>query len=309
MIPTSSDYAEQSAELRQRLRDEVSHGRMEQALVLATEAVELARAHGETRDIDLAICNRASLKVARDPEASPSEIVPLREILMRNPEPRIRLQAADCIAGFHSSRGELERALFYARLAVDFAEKTGELEARIQTRNNLGQLNASDSRFPAARDCFRESLALMDGLPGTVRPEQRSLGLSNLAYCESLLGDEESGFRHAFESLRLVLRSDVGFWEMYPRMVLGHLYLEIGRYDRAATHARRGLAIAEAHSGSVEWIKNGLYLAGEADKLRGRVHEAYATFSDLQVRFYPEQPFIVSLLMTTDIRGMINLMA
>jgi tetratricopeptide (TPR) repeat protein len=307
MKPPDAEYRARAEALRERLRDEIRHGRMASAVELATEGVDLARAHGDHDDLDRAICNRASLLVAQGEGAE--AIVPLREILMRSPEPAIRLQAADCVAGYHAQLGQTERALFYARLAVDFAEKTGEAEARIKTRNNLGQLSLSDSRFDDARSCFRECLELMDLDPGAHRPEQRSLGLSNLAYCEALLGDTRAGFQHAFRSLRITRREDVGTWEMYPRLVLGHLYIEIGRYDRAARHSRRGLELAETHPGHAEWIKNGLYLAGEADKLRGRVQEAYATFSDLQMRFYPDQPFIVSLLMTTDIRGMINLMA
>lgn len=303
----NDEFRARADSLRERLRNEIRHGRMASAVELAGEAVELAREHGGRDDLDRAICNRASLLVAQG--AGTEAVAPLREILMRSPNAAIKLQAADCVAGHHAHLGQVERALFYARLAVDFAEKTGEVEAEIKTRNNLGQLSLADSRFDDARGCFRECLELMDRDPGAHRPEQRSLGLSNLAYCETLLGDTQAGFRHAFRSLRITVREDVGIWEMYPRLVLGHLYLEIGRYDRAAQHARRGLALAETTPSNAEWIKNGLYLAGEADKLRGRVQEAYATFSDLQMRFYPDQPFIVSLLMTTDIRGMINLMA
>ena len=312
MTPPSSrseraTYEQRSEALRERLREEIRHGRIEAAITLATEAVELARDHGDAAELDRAVCNRASLLVAQGEGAE--AIGALRKILMRSSEASIRLQAADCVAGYHANLGELERALFYARLAVDFAEKSGDPEAEIKTRNNLGQLSLADSRFPEARDCFRQCLELMDLDRSVHRPEQRSLGLSNLAYCDTLLGDTRSGFGHAFESLRITRREDVGIWEMYPRLVLGHLYLEIGRYDRAAQHAHRGLELAETTPNNAEWIKNGLYLAGEAEKLRGRVREAYAIFSDLQMRFYPEQPFIVSLLMTTDIRGMINLMA
>jgi hypothetical protein len=64
--------------------------------------------------------------------------------------------------------------------------------------------------------------------------------------------------------------------------------------------------LAEGHD---EWVKNALFLLGEAEKLWGHTLDAYEHFSELQSRFYPNEPFIVSLLMTTDIRGMINLMA
>ncbi|MCG8462060.1 MAG: hypothetical protein MI919_37730 [Holophagales bacterium] len=311
----SLEFRQLFAEIRERIRSEIRHGRLESASSLAEQAVSLARRHGEPADIDLAICNRASILVAQG--RGREGVAELRLLLMRGSDPRIQLQAADSISGWHAHQDQVSRALFYARLALDHAESLGELDARIKTHNNLGQLSLRDSRFADARDHFRTALELMGGdtlADGSLGADgnlglSRAVVLSNLAYCECMEEEIEAAFAHAFQSLRGMLRADVGSWEMYPRLVLSHAYLDIGRYSRSIRHARRGLELADRPDGNDEWVKNALYLLGEAEKLRGHTLEAYDHFSDLQGRFYPDEPFIVSLLMTTDIRGMINLMA
>ena len=95
---------------------------------------------------------------------------------------------------------------------------------------------------------------------------------------------------------------------MIARIDLCYAHLELGRFETAERHGRRGLELAE-RIGESDWIKNALYLLGEVAVLAGADGRAYAWFHELQRRYYPAQSHLPDLLLSVDIRKLINLRA
>ena len=303
-MPSTSNPKEKLLRLRDEIRAAVGAGQFDSALTLCDRAIDQARAHGDAEDLDRAVCNRANILVAQG--RGEDVIGEMRQLLMRSQSPSLRFQAADCISGIHAERREIERAIFYSRIALDHAATTDEDGPLRVARINLSRLLMLDSRFADAREHLRDALAQMAGEAESL---ERGLTLSNLAYCETLLEDLDSGFRHGFQSLRSFRRQQAGNWLRLPHLVLAYAYLEAERYERARRHATRALDWAEVTPNGDEHVKNALYLLGEAEKLEGLTGDAYARFSSLQERFYPHEPFVVDVLMSADIRPLVNLMA
>ena len=172
-----------------------------------------------------------------------------------------------------------------------------------ESHNQIGNCLMNDSRFKQAAAEYRRALELFSDEPTVMRAPV----LSNLGYCQVMVGRSQPGFSNLFRSLRMARALDE-VWEMYPRLSLSFAYLQIDRPARAGVHARRGLLLAEG--AQMPWqVKNALYLLGESEKLVGHELSAHRHFTRLQEEFYPDDPVIPDFLMATDVRQLINLMA
>ncbi len=301
-----SRRSEQSYEtfeaLRHQAREEINHGRWQEALEVCDQAIAWAEEFGNRDACDLANCNRASILVNLG--RGEDVITTLRKILLSSSNPEICYQAAHNISRFHEMRKEDQRGMFYARLSLDHAQQSGKPEPIARCHNHLGLLLVRQSYFDRACECYTKALSLLPpelGIDG-------ALIVYNLAYSQIMLGQSAEGFAGLFRSLRRLKSLQSGAWEMYPRLGLSFAYLEIDRPRRAAIHARRGLFLAQ--EAEVQWqTKNALYLLGEAEKLCGNERTAHHYFTRLQEEFYPDDPVIPDFLMVTDARKLINLMA
>ena len=56
-------------------------------------------------------------------------------------------------------------------------------------------------------------------------------------------------------------------------------------------------------------VKNAYFLLGEAANLRADVDTAHGYFERLQTEFFPDQPYLSSLLLSVDVRKLVNLHA
>lgn len=292
--------------IRDRIREKVRLGRMEEAIALSEEALAAARASGDDRDADFALCNHAGLLVSQD---RAGEVIPeLRRVLMRNADPAIRFLAAYAVSRHHFENRETERGIFYARQAVDQALLEENPEHAASAYNNLANLLVVDSQFAEAAETYRKSLEILDAED---RDDDltRALMRANLGYCLTILGEVDQAFRVLASSLQAMRRLDCGPWCRFAHLSLSYAFLEAGRYGPARRHARRALALAEQADGARDEVKNALYLLGEAEKLCGDEDAAYDCFYRLQESFYPDEPFVVDVLLATDIRNLINLMA
>ncbi len=287
--------------LRHRARLEVNRGDWQAALATCDLAITWAEEFGDRDARDLAHCNRAGILVNQG--RGGGDISKLRRILLSSTNPEICHQVANNIARFHEHRKESKQGMFYARLALDHAKRTRKPEYISRSYNQLGLLLGRDSYFEEANDCFGEALGLLPEEPG----RDRAMILYNLGYCQTLLGHSMRGFSLLFSSLRMFKREGE-VWEMYPQLGLSFAYLELDRPGRSAAHARRGLLLAE-EVGMTWQVKNALYLLGESEKLCGHELSAHRFFTRLQREFYPDDPVIPDLLMMTDVRKLINLMA
>ncbi len=288
--------------LRHQTREKVNQGQWQAALALCDRAITWAQDFGDRDDRDLAHCNRSSILVHQG--AGADVITRLRQILLSSSVAETCHQAARHISLFHQLRNEHERGVLYARLSLDHAKRGRRPESIASSYNQLGLLLVRQSYFAEAGDCFSQALAKLPPEPG----RDRAASLSNLGYCQAVIGRTELAFPSLFKSLRMVRNHGAEVWEMFPRLSLSFAYLEIDRPARASGHARRGLVLAE--EAGITWqVKNALYLLGESEKLRGNELSAHRHFTRLQEEFYPEDPVIPDLLMVTDIRPLINLMA
>lgn len=288
--------------LRHQAREEINHGRWQEALEICDQAIAWAEEFGDRDACDLANCNRASILVNQG--SGEDVITTLRKILLSSSNPEIGYQAAHNISRFHEMRKEDERGMFYARLSLDHAQRSEKPEPIARSYNHLGLLLVRQSYFDRACECYTKALSLLPpelGIDGAII-------VYNLGYSQVMLGQSTEGFGELFRSLRRLKQLKAEAWEMFPRLGLSFAYLEIDRPRRAVTHARRGLLLAQ--EADIQWqIKNALYLLGESEKLCGNEIVAHQYFTRLQEEFYPDDPVIPDFLMVTDTRKLINLMA
>lgn len=289
--------------LRQKIREAVAAGRLDAALELSDRALRLARADDDPTEVDRLCLTRGAIQVARGDGA---DAVPeMRRILMRSTDRGNRFNAAYAISQHHERIGDIDRSRFYANTALSYAEAWDDGAAVAKAHNQIANLELLGSYFDDAAESYEKALDLL--------PEQESaecaILLSNLGYCYTVLGRYDRGFQVLGRSADMLSRLGASRWQHLPLLGLAYAYLEIGRYRRAEEHARRALELAEAARYQDNQVKNALYLLGEASKLAGDEDRAFEHFDHLQRRFYPDQPLIVDVLLSTDIRKLINLMA
>jgi len=293
--------------LREQAREAARHGQLDIALALCDEALHWAKAHGERGDSDLALCNRYAILITFErTEGVGSQ---LRQILMGSSVPMVRFLAAYNLSILHQMEREVERGLFYSKLALDLSSSLEHVDYQASAYHQVGNLMLIDCRFEEACSNFEQALELARPNDDVERGDvERAIILSNAGYCYVMLDRHRLGFSRLFESLRLMRREKANLWETLPHIRLSYAYLDIRKLEPARRHARRALALAEL-AGCRESIMNSLYLFGEAEKLCGQELAAFECFKRLQREFYPQQPYLVEFLMTTDIRPLIHLMA
>lgn len=288
--------------LRRSFHDRFRSGDFGEALELCDSAINLAEELRRPDLRDQTICDRAAIQISHGQEDD--AVGPLRLVLMRNSDPSIRFSAAYAISQFHETKAEAERSMRFARQALRYADQCGSKVYRSRANNRLGNLLVLDSCFEEAIQIYEEALSLL--APGDSM--DKALLLSNLGYSRTVIGTLSKGYKDLSTSLRMLRRMDAKAWERHPLLGLAYACLEVGRPERAIRHSLRALELSEeAHDANA--IKNSLFLLGEAEKNSGHTGQAYDRFSELQRRFYSDNPMVLDILMAADVRKMINLMA
>lgn len=288
--------------LRRRGRQEADEGRLQEALATFDQALAWAEDNGDQRTVDLAFCNRAAVLVA---EGRGQEVVgDLRRILLASPDPTNRHLAAYNVSLYHEGLNNQQKGLFYGRLALDHAERTGRTEFIARSHNRIANALVAESYFEQARTSYLRALELLGDEPSLVRVA----ALDNLGYCHVVLGEYGPGFGAIFRSLRLLRQLGLHEWESFIRVDLCYAYLEIGRLRHARRHGLAALVDAERR-GNGQQVKNSLFLLGEVAKMSGESYSAYSFFSRLRDEFYPDKDFIADTLMMIDARQLLNLRA
>jgi tetratricopeptide (TPR) repeat protein len=298
-----------SATLREsyeRLRSEglalLDGGELAAAHARFQEALEVARELEEPRLVDTALCNRAAVAIALgDVERSLPE---LRKILARNLCADNCALAAHNLSWAYAQRQDHEKSLFYARIACDRAQNAKNAKWLAPASNQLGNALLATSKFDEAAETYLRALALVPaGLT-----DWQLVCLVNLGYCQIVRGHRREGLTYVYRVLRAARARRLKRLEMIARVDLCYAYLDSAEAGRAVKHGERGLSLAE-EVGEVDWIKNALYLMGEVAVLDGRSDDAEDYFTTLQSRYYPNQPYLPLLLLTVDVRQMVNLRA
>jgi tetratricopeptide (TPR) repeat protein len=289
-------------ELRDRGAQAVEAGRLDEAESLFEEALAWAREHGDPRQIDLAVCNRAAAAIELGHGSG--ELPRLREILLRNADPVSCRVAAYNIARHYELSKSFKKALFYARIARDRSENLGRRDWLASSHNLIGNTLLAESFVETACEQYESALALMPDGPSPARAQI----LDNLGYCRVLQGRHAEGYPLLYESLRLLRHFGAERPEISARLDLCFAHLDTGRYAHARRQGIKAMSLAEKIGEPVS-IKNALYLLGEVESLCGHIDAARSYFTRLQRDFYPEASYLPGFLLAVDVRQLINLHA
>lgn len=295
-----------------RLRDSGYHAMMRGELERARRDFEdaLDVAHDcvdEDQDIvDKAEVNLAMIHVqCHEDEAAEKG---LREVLLRSLNDDVIRMAAHCLAKILSHRNEHEKALRFARLALD---KSRSLEDPLRIHSSLGLLGAvygNQSYLEESLDHYEKALAVLEENP---LPESGHHAFYWCAYQDSigytlvLLGRAQEGrlrLESAHERARGFGISDL-VAEIESDLCFCHLQLE--RLEQAAIYGESALEIAESQALD-RLRRNCYYLLGEIASRQNDDEAADAYFKKLG-EFYPQVPFLGEFLRQYDISSMINL--
>jgi tetratricopeptide (TPR) repeat protein len=289
-------------ELRSRGEKAIQAGRLDEAEALLDQALAWARAQGDPRLIDLAVCNRSAVLIELG--RGESELPRLREILLRNGDPSSCRVAAYNIARHYELTKNYKKALFYARITRDRSDSLGRRDWLASSHNLIGNTLLAESFVEAACAEYEKALELIADEPSAARAQV----LDNLGYCRILQQRYDEGYRFLYESLSWLRRLSARRHEISTRLDLCFAHLETGRYGNARRQGTAALRLAET-LGERDAVKNALYLLGEAANLSGDVETARDHFLRLQEDFYPEAGYLPEFLLAVDIRKLVNLHA
>jgi tetratricopeptide (TPR) repeat protein len=290
-------------ELRSRGYRAALEGRLEESEELCSQAVEWALRHGDSRQLDLAVCNRAAAVIELG--RGSKELPRLREILVRNGDPVNCRLAAYNISRHYELVKDYKKSLFYARIALERAEALGRRDWVASTHNHIGNVLLAESFVEPAAEQYEKALTLMPEEEGSA---WRAFILANLGYCRCLQQRFGESYSLLYKSLEMVHQCGSEPYKVRPLIGLTFTHIETGRYGHALRRGRSALALAEKH-GKPEDVKNALYLLGEASNLNGDIETARSYFGRLQREYFPEDTYLPGFLLTVDIRKLVNLHA
>jgi tetratricopeptide (TPR) repeat protein len=290
---------------RRALADGVRHakaGRLERAAKSFARAEAVAIERGDEGLEDRARVFRIAVEMEQG--QLQGQAATLQRVLLRSHDPEICFFAAYNTARCYDLERAYQKAGFYARQALRWAEPTGRADCEAMAHNLLGNLHLVECEFESARAGYQRALELMPVEPAIAR----ALVLDNLGYCHLVLGELSEGFGQLYASLRMMSRLEATDLRPRPRLSLAFGYLEIGRFDYAARQAQTALEEAR-RAGDETSIKNALYLLGQTYNLEGDEARARSCFCELQRTFYPENVAIPDFLLAIDVRRIIHLKA
>lgn len=279
--------------------------RLEEALCAIEEAQRLAEDLGDGRAADRAYANRCAVLIAVDRGLAPESLQRLREILMAGDDAVTSWLAAYNVARAYEFMKEHRKGLFYARIALDRARVLESSDWVASSRNQIGNFLLAESRFDAACTEYEEALELLADEPPSVR---RAKIYDNLGYALAVSSHGLDGLRLLYRSLRILRSLGARREQIFPHLDLCFALLDLGRFRHAVRHGLRALALAE-EAGEEDSTKHALFLLGEAAQQTGDPAMAREHFERLQERYFPEASYLPDVLLTVDVRKLINLKA
>jgi tetratricopeptide (TPR) repeat protein len=277
-------------------------GDLETALACFDGAIEAARSSGDEDLVDLAECNRAAIRIELGDGRA---VLPsMRDVLMRSHAAQTCMVAATNAARVHDLEKDWKKALFYARLAYDHGERSGDDSQRASLRNLIANLLLAESRVDEAAAGYESALSLMPDDD----PVWRARAVGNLGYCRILQQRLHEAFALLREGIAALRERAARRYLVSPLLDLAFAHLEANHPADARASAEEALALAREFA-DVDAIKNALYLVGQAAGLEGDVEGARRCFGELQSKYYPGMPFVAEFLLSVDVRKVVNLRA
>lgn len=309
--PRAVEVTEDFETLRDRGRDLVATGSYRKAAVVYGQAAQVAATSGEADLADEALCGwgAAETELGNGVDVMPE----LRRILLGSTVDHNCWLASYTLARAHELEGQIRKAIFYARLSHHHSAHVQRPGLIGVSHNLLGNLLVADGREADAAAEYRTALRQAEGAPSTWIAGAET----NLGYCLLVGAIRSKGLRRGRmrEGLRLIYRSIRTFrregavqYSMLPHLDLCFAHLELQRPAAAKRHGQRALALAKQYDDSAT-IKNSLYLLGHVALLEGETETARRHFVELERRYYPDQSGLTDVLMSLDLRQVVNLRA
>ncbi len=305
------DATESFDTLRTRAREFVATGSYREAAAVYQRAVEVATAAGETDLVDEALCGWGAVETEL---GNGGEVKPeLQRILLGSVVNHNRWLAAYTIARAHELAGQIKKALFYARLSRDISSLVDRPGLTGGSNNLLGNLFVAEGNETDAATCYRAALQHASEAP----PTWTAGAEGNLGYCLMIRatgGKSPSrtkmreAFRLIYRSLRTFRREGAFHYTVLPHIDLCLGHLELSRLASAKRHGSRALELARRY-GDAPAVKICLYLLGQAAMAEGDTEAARHLFGELKDRFYPGHTRLTDVLVTLDLRQIMNLRA
>jgi len=303
---TASDelpFDERFEALLERGRTEYAAERLAEAIETFAKAERLAEKLGDRRAVDRAFVNQCTSILDLERNLALEHFQRLREILMAGNDLVNSWLAAYDLARAYECTKEHRKGLFYARIALDRSGILGLAAWRASSHNQIGNFLLAESHFQEALDEYAQALELLPPEPS----RRRALILTNMGYARVVLGLPD-GLPLLYRSLRMLRSLGAYRDQIFPLLDLCFTLVEMGRHVYALRYGVRALALAEA-SGEQDSIKHALFLLGEAAQQAGDETAARERFEQLQKRYYPDASYLPEVLLTVDVRKLINLKA
>ncbi len=277
-------------------------GDFRRALTFYRRAHDVAVLADDPERIDRAHLNLSMVRVQLGERKLGEE--GLREILLRTGDLRVGFTAAYNLASSLRQRGRHDRAMSYARRAMDRAQALEAADLIAGCHNLIGNILLNQSYLDEALTAYHTAL----GLRRSNAPESLfSIAIleENIGYCLLLKGQLSEGIERILRALELA--GEVGDrrcrTECQQDLCYGYLLLE--RYDEAL--ARGKLALDEAlDAGYADISENCHYLLGELGTRTDDLALRDQHFERLQ-RLHPELPFLRDFLCSVDVTSIITL--
>lgn len=229
----------------------------------------------------------------------------LREILLRAADDRVAFHAAYNLASSLRRQGRYEKALAYARRAMERAHALGgEPDLVAPVHNLLGNVFLAQNYFDEALTEYETAMTLRRAEGGDTR-FSRAILSENIGYCLILKRRFAEGIarvRSAFE-----LAEEIGDERCRAECLqdLCYAHLLQGRHEEAGEEGVRALELA-LRVPFPDIRENCHYLLGEIGTRTGRTDLRDRHFEELQ-KLHPEVPFLQEFLCTVDVTDFITL--
>ena len=278
------------------------HGDFARALECYRTAVEHARAGRDVVREDAALVNAAMVLIqlgrAREGEEG------LREILLRTTDVRVAFNAAYHLASSLRRQSRHEKALTYARRAMEKARQLDAADFLGPAHNLLGNIFLSQSYLEPALAEYEMSLRIREAQAGDTR-YSRAIVRENIGYCLLLLRRMPEGLVQIGQALELAreVADHRCIAECLQDLCYGHLLQ--GSLEEAARRGEEALEEAVA-GGFADLQENCHYLLAEIGTQSGDLARRDEHLDRLQDR-HPELPFLKDFLCAVDVMSMITL--
>ncbi|MDA8016884.1 MAG: hypothetical protein MPN21_05485 [Thermoanaerobaculia bacterium] len=289
--------------LRDRSQVLVDQGRLDAALEVLREALQVAVELDDESLVAMAKCNVAALSISLGNTSE--HIADLRAVLMKNFSAETSYRAAYNLSHAYELQKEFKKALFYAQIARERALAAEDHLYVAKSLNQIGNGLVGESYFLKAVRRYQEALRLMDrGLNNLTVPPRISC-----SYCLIVLGQVHEGMMQLFRSLRWMKRHRaLPVYQAWAHLFLCCGYLELGRFRRAWLHGMKARSLAD-QTGDYGAIKSSLFMLGEVERSAGDSAASYQWFAEMQRRFFPDSPEMPELMSQIGMTRVVNLRA